>query len=218
MGNNFLWHRQIRARYCISLQWTPTSPLGIFRALQLTVRRAHGVGGKKVAHLPRGAGVHSGCDFCPGRNRATIQLFCRRPRFHEPDTNLAGISFGQLCLAAAQSLAQVLPRSFSFAQLTTAAKPFAKPVAANNLTTIDRMEAAFSCNDTPFVDQVRFPLASLWRGRLKVVGIESDVTTANFVLGLPWRGDAAELRHVQFGTSGNAHSAFAPTYRHPFDI
>jgi hypothetical protein len=60
---------------------------------------------------------------------------------------------------SANSAAQVLPRSFSFAQLTTAATPFAKPVAANNLTTIDRMEAALSCNDTPFVDQVRFP----WR-------------------------------------------------------
>jgi hypothetical protein len=89
--------------------------------------------------------------------------------------------------------AQVLPRNFTFAQLTTAAKPFAKPVAANNLTTIDRMEAAFSCNDTPFVDQVRFPLASLWRGRLKVVGIESDVTTANFVLGLPGGGTLPSL-------------------------
>jgi hypothetical protein len=84
-----------------------------------------------------------------------------------------------------------LPRSFSFAQLTTAAKPFAKPVAANNLTTIERMEAAFSCNDTPFVDQVRFPLASLCRGRLKVV--ESDVTTANFVLGLPGGGTLPSL-------------------------
>jgi hypothetical protein len=54
---------------------------------------------------------------------------------------------------------RVLPRSFSFAQLTTAAKPFAKPVAANNLTTIERMEAAFSYYDTPSVDQLRFP----WR-------------------------------------------------------
>ena len=89
--------------------------------------------------------------------------------------------------------AQVLPRSFSLAQLTTATKPFAKPVAANNLTTIDRMEAAFSCNDTAFVDQVRFPLASLWRGRLKVVAIESDVTTANFVLGLPGGGTLPSL-------------------------
>jgi hypothetical protein len=55
------------------------------------------------------------------------------------------------------------------------------------------MEAAFSCNDTPFVDQVRFPLASIWGGRVKVVGIESDVTTANFVLGLPGGGTLPSL-------------------------
>jgi hypothetical protein len=89
--------------------------------------------------------------------------------------------------------AQVLSRTFSSGQFTGAAKPFTKPVATTNLTTIDRMEAAFSCNDTPFVDQVRFPLASLWRGRLKVVGIESDVTTANFVLGLPGGGTLPSL-------------------------
>jgi hypothetical protein len=89
--------------------------------------------------------------------------------------------------------AQVLPRSFSSAQFTSAAKPFTKPLVTSSLTTIDRMEAAFSCNDTPFVDQVRFPLASLWRGRLKVVGIESDVTTANFVLGLPGGGTLPSL-------------------------
>jgi hypothetical protein len=54
--------------------------------------------------------------------------------------------------------------------------------------TIQRMESAVYCNDTPFIDQVRFPLATLWRGRLKLVGFESDVTTANFVLGLPGQG------------------------------
>ncbi|HEY1468050.1 MAG TPA: hypothetical protein VGF61_03320 [Candidatus Acidoferrum sp.] len=89
--------------------------------------------------------------------------------------------------------AQLFPRTFSSAQFTSTAKPFAKPVATNYLTTIDRWEAAFSCNDTPFVDQVRFPLASLWRGRLKLVGFESDVTTANFVLGLPGGGTLPSL-------------------------
>jgi hypothetical protein len=88
---------------------------------------------------------------------------------------------------------QVLPGNSSSAQLTSAVKPFAKPVAMNNLTTIDRMEEAFSCNDTPFVDQVRFPLASFWRGHVKIVGIESDVTTANFVLGLPGGGTLPSL-------------------------
>jgi hypothetical protein len=89
--------------------------------------------------------------------------------------------------------AQIFPRSFSSAQSASVAKPFAKPITMNSLTTIDRMEAAFSCNDTPFVDQVRFPLASLWRGHVKVVGIESDVTTANFVLGLPGGGTLPSL-------------------------
>jgi hypothetical protein len=88
--------------------------------------------------------------------------------------------------------AQLFPRSSS-AQLATLPKSFTKPVATNNPTTIDRMEAAFSCNDTPFIDQVRLPLASLWRGRVKVVGIESDVTTANFVLGLPGGGTLSSL-------------------------
>jgi hypothetical protein len=88
--------------------------------------------------------------------------------------------------------AQLFPRSSSV-QLATVAKPFAKPVATNSPTAIDRMEAAFSCNDTPFVDQVRLPLASFWRGHLKVVGIESDVTTANFVLGLPGGGTLPSL-------------------------
>jgi hypothetical protein len=86
-----------------------------------------------------------------------------------------------------------LPHSFSFEQSTNAAEPLAKSVAANNLTKFDRMEAVFSCNDTPFVDQVRFPLGALWRGRLIVVGIESDVTTANFVLGLPVGGTLPSL-------------------------
>ncbi|MGC1424714.1 MAG: hypothetical protein WA815_20330 [Terracidiphilus sp.] len=88
--------------------------------------------------------------------------------------------------------AQPFPHSSS-AQLATVARPFSTPVATNSPTTIDRMEAAFSCNDTPFVDQVRLPLASLWRGRVKVVGIESDVTTANFVLGLPGGGTLSSL-------------------------
>jgi hypothetical protein len=88
--------------------------------------------------------------------------------------------------------AQLFPRASS-AQLAALAMPFTKPVAAGSSTTIDRMEAAFSCNDTPFVDQVRLPLASFWRGHVKVVGIESDVTTANFVLGLPGGGTLSSL-------------------------
>ena len=75
--------------------------------------------------------------------------------------------------------------------------------------TIQRMEAAFHCNDTPFVDQVRFPLATLWRGRVKLVGFESDVTTANFVLGLPGQGSLHNLS--AFG------NAFLATHTPPSD-
>ena len=75
--------------------------------------------------------------------------------------------------------------------------------------TIQRMEAAFYCNDTPFVDQVRFPLGTFWRGRVKLVGFESDVTTANFVLGLPGQGALHNLS--AFG------NAFLATHTPPSD-
>jgi len=63
-----------------------------------------------------------------------------------------------------------------------------KPLQFGSAGIIERMEAAFYCNDTPFIDQVRLPMAALWGGRVKLVGFESDVTTANFVLGLPGAG------------------------------
>lgn len=75
--------------------------------------------------------------------------------------------------------------------------------------TIQRWESAFYCNDTPFIDQVRFPLATLWRGRLKLIGFESDVTTANFVLGLPGQGALHNLS--AFG------NAFLATHTPPSD-
>jgi hypothetical protein len=84
-------------------------------------------------------------------------------------------------------------RSVLYSQFVNVPSPFAKPPQTNTLSTIDRMEAAFYCNDTPFVDQVRFPLTTLWRGRVKLVGFESDVTTANFVLGLPGGGTLPSL-------------------------
>ena len=65
---------------------------------------------------------------------------------------------------------------------------------------IQRMQSAFYCNDTPFVDQVRLPLATFWRGRVKVIGFESDVTTANFVMGLPGQGALHNLS--AFGGNG----------------
>ncbi|HTB95309.1 MAG TPA: hypothetical protein VK728_20920 [Candidatus Sulfotelmatobacter sp.] len=65
---------------------------------------------------------------------------------------------------------------------------------------IQRMESAFYCNDTPFIDQVRLPLATFWRGRIKLVGFESDVTTANFVMGLPGQGALHNLS--AFGGNG----------------
>jgi hypothetical protein len=76
-------------------------------------------------------------------------------------------------------------------------------------STIYRMEAAFYCNDTPFVDQVRLPLATFWNGRVKLTGFESDVTTANFVLGLPGQGSLHSLS--AFG------NAFIATHTPPSD-
>jgi len=75
--------------------------------------------------------------------------------------------------------------------------------------TFQRMESAFYCNDTPFVDQVRFPLATFWRGHVKLTGFESDVTTANFVMGLPGQGALHNLS--AFG------NAFIATHTPPSD-
>ena len=99
-----------------------------------------------------------------------------------------------------------------------------KPLNAPSRDTIEKMEAAFSCNDTLFVDQVRLPVAALWHGRVKLTGFESDVTTANFVLGPPGAGTLSSLSmfgsghlatrtppsdqlvgmHVTFSFSGNS--------------
>ena len=87
--------------------------------------------------------------------------------------------------------------------------PFEKAVWNSTPGTIQRMESAFSCNDTPFVDQVRLPLATFWRGRVKLTGFESDVTTANFVLGLPGQGALHSLN--AFG------NAFLATHTPPSD-
>jgi len=77
---------------------------------------------------------------------------------------------------------------------------FEKPFWTSSPGAIQRMESAFYCNDTPFVDQVRLPLATFWRGRVKLVGFESDVTTANFIMGLPGQGALHNLS--AFGGNG----------------
>jgi hypothetical protein len=92
----------------------------------------------------------------------------------------------------AQSYTSLRPRSDSFT--------FEKPIWTSSSGTIQRMESAFYCNDTPFVDQVRLPLATLWHGHVKLVGFESDVTTANFVMGLPGQGALHNLS--AFGGNG----------------
>ena len=89
------------------------------------------------------------------------------------------------------------------------ASPFDRNARTSTPGTIQRMESAFSCNDTPFVDQVRLPLATFWRGRVKLTGFESDVTTANFVLGLPGQGALHSLS--AFG------NAFLATHTPPSD-
>lgn len=63
-----------------------------------------------------------------------------------------------------------------------------RPVVATSPGMIEKMETAFYCNDTPFIDQVRLPMAALWRGHIRLTVVESDVTTANFVMGLPGGG------------------------------
>ncbi|HXJ10949.1 MAG TPA: hypothetical protein VNH19_01650 [Candidatus Limnocylindrales bacterium] len=80
------------------------------------------------------------------------------------------------------------------------ASNFEKLLWTSSPGTIQRMESAFYCNDTPFVDQVRLPLATFWRGRVKLIGFESDVTTANFVMGLPGQGALHNLS--AFGGNG----------------
>jgi len=94
-------------------------------------------------------------------------------------------------------------------QLSGLPTGFAKISWRTSPNTIDRMEAAFYCNDTPFVDQVRLPLAAFWNGRVKLIGFESDVTTANFVLGLPGQGALHSLS--AFG------NAFIATHTPPSD-
>ena len=101
------------------------------------------------------------------------------------------------------------PVGYMPSSLRTERSGFEKTSWNSSPNTIQRMEAAFHCNDTPFVDQVRFPLATLWRGRVKLVGFESDVTTANFVLGLPGQGSLHNLS--AFG------NAFLATHTPPSD-
>jgi hypothetical protein len=84
-------------------------------------------------------------------------------------------------------------QSYFYSSFRPDALNFEKPIWSSTPGTIERMESAFYCNDTPFIDQVRLPLASLWHGRLKFTGFESDVTTANFVLGLPGQGSLHSL-------------------------
>jgi len=96
--------------------------------------------------------------------------------------------------------------SFRFSGASTG---FVRTSWRSSPNTIDKMEAAFYCNDTPFVDQVRLPLATFWNGRVKLIGFESDVTTANFVLGLPGQGSLHSLS--AFG------NAFIATHTPPSD-
>jgi hypothetical protein len=96
----------------------------------------------------------------------------------------------------------VATHRFDFAPPHPSSSVLAKPPRISAPDTIEKMEAAFSCNDTPFIDQVRLPVAALWHGRVKLTGFESDVTTANFVLGLPGAGTLANL-----SLTGSGHLA-----------
>jgi hypothetical protein len=96
----------------------------------------------------------------------------------------------------------VLLRGYSFSRPANSTVFPSKPLQFSSGGIIERMEAAFYCNDTPFIDQVRLPMAALWGGRVKLVGFESDVTTANFVLGLPGAGLLTSL-----SMTGSGHLA-----------
>jgi hypothetical protein len=84
------------------------------------------------------------------------------------------------------------------AALSEPKSDFARDAANPRLTTgatfssdygfIDRMEAAFICLDTPFAEQIRLPVVSLWHGRLKFDIVTTNLTTADFVWGLPGAG------------------------------
>lgn len=84
-------------------------------------------------------------------------------------------------------------RGRGFVRPGRAAPALSKPSQMAAPGMIGKMEAAFSCNDTPFIDQVRLPMAAFWGGRLRLTGFESDVTTANFVMGLPGAGTLHSL-------------------------
>jgi len=102
-----------------------------------------------------------------------------------------------------------LPAGYMVPQAPSGSYRFGRMSWSTSPNTIDKMEAAFYCNDTPFVDQVRLPLATFWNGRVKLIVFESDVTTANFVLGLPGQGSLHSLS--AFG------NAFIATHTPPSD-
>ncbi len=108
--------------------------------------------------------------------------------FSIPDTQLAKSSLDFQRSVAPRDL-----RDISFSRPLESSPLARNPSWENSVSMIGRMEAAFYCNDTPFIDQVRLPLATLWGGRIKLIGFESDVTTANFVLGLPGGGTLHSL-------------------------
>lgn len=91
---------------------------------------------------------------------------------------------------------------YSFGRPAANSLSLERPLQFGSAGIIGRMEAAFYCNDTPFIDQVRLPMAAFWGGRVKLIGFESDVTTANFVLGLPGAGLLTSL-----SMTGSGHLA-----------
>lgn len=134
----------------------------------------------------------------PGPLPATTQLFPHSP----------GVGFPTMFHFSADWMSGSVPGYISL-NPTSVSLGFSKTDWSSYPNTIERMESAFYCNDTPFVDQVRLPLATFWNGRVKLTGFESDVTTANFVLGLPGQGALHNLS--AFG------NAFVATHTPPSD-
>jgi hypothetical protein len=140
---------------------------------------------------------------------AAVPLLAQEPSQAIPvnPTDLSSFWTNPRVTAKSQAAVVSLPdpvflRGYSFSRPASSTVFPSKPLQFSSGGIIERMEAAFYCNDTPFIDQVRLPMAALWGGRVKLVGFESDVTTANFVLGLPGAGLLTSL-----SMTGSGHLA-----------
>ncbi len=72
---------------------------------------------------------------------------------------------------------------------------------------IGHMESSFQSLDTPFVSQVRLPIATIWHGRLRFDCFESNLPTDYILWGLPGAGTI----HGLSWTGGGHAAVLVPT-------